>query len=202
MTPRRPFPVRLLALFGVLGATAYLAFVADPSGPATVARPTERPPRAAVPPPAPAPGVAARSTAATPAHDHAQPGTEAQPVALRPRRQLMDDGGRSPGGGVPAPFPPASDPFGRRDWTPPPPPLPPVVAQAPTAPPLPFTYAGKRQDGPQWEVYLMRGDTVHIVREGSSFDGAYGVVSIKPPVLTLKYQPLGIEQTLPIGEAE
>ncbi|NNG23778.1 hypothetical protein [Telluria aromaticivorans] len=93
--------------------------------------------------------------------------------------------------------------FGRQDWTPPPPPPPPPEpappAPAPVAPPLPFTYIGKSLQDGTWEIYLVRGDRTHLVRENMVIDGTYRVDAIKPPVLTLTYLPLNQVQQLNIG---
>lgn len=96
----------------------------------------------------------------------------------------------------------AADSFGIRNWTPPPPPPPEIVVSAPVAPPLPFVYAGRKWEAGTWEVYLLRGDTALLVREGATLDGTYAVLAIKPPTMTLKYLPLGQEQTMAIGEAD
>jgi hypothetical protein len=68
------------------------------------------------------------------------------------------------------------------------------------APPLPFVYVGKKQEGSSWEVYLVRGEQTFIAREGQAIDGQYMVERIAPPVLTLTYVPLRQAQSLPIGE--
>jgi hypothetical protein len=92
------------------------------------------------------------------------------------------------------------DLFSTRNWTPPPPPAVAVSAPPPTAPPLPYTYAGKKQEAGQWEVYLTRGETSYIVRQGAGLDDTYVVERIEPPTMTLKYRPLGQQQNLTIGE--
>lgn len=94
----------------------------------------------------------------------------------------------------------ASDPFSPRSWIPPapPPPAPPPVA-APTAPALPYTLLGKKEQGGHWEVYLGQGDRVLIAREGSDLDNIYEVVRVDPPSLTLRYRPLLQIQQMDIG---
>ena len=96
--------------------------------------------------------------------------------------------------------PAGRDPFALRNWTPPPPPVVPAPLPAPTAPPLPYTYVGKKHEAGTLEVYLSRGERTLIVREGASLEGAYVVERIAPPTLSLRYQPLGQVQTLSIGE--
>ena len=77
---------------------------------------------------------------------------------------------------------------------PPPPP--------PMAPPLPFVYLGKVAADGAWEVFLSRADKTYIVRANTVIDGAYKVVTIAPPVMTLTYLPLNQVQQLNIGVFE
>lgn len=92
------------------------------------------------------------------------------------------------------------DLFSTRNWTPAPPPIVSAPAAPPTAPPLPYAYAGKKHEAGQWEVYLTRGDALYIVRQGAVIDGTYSVELVKPPTLTLRYQPLDQAQRMQIGE--
>jgi hypothetical protein len=90
--------------------------------------------------------------------------------------------------------------FGSQNWTPPPPPPPkPGPPPPPMAPPIPFTYIGKKFDGSNWEVYIMRGEQTYVVREQTVLESTYRIDSIKPPTLTLTYLPLQQVQTLTIG---
>lgn len=73
---------------------------------------------------------------------------------------------------------------------------------AATAPPLSYTYMGKKMEDGQWEVYLARGNQTFIVREQMTLDYNYRVETIKPPIMTLTYLPLKQEQTLTIGRIE
>lgn len=115
-------------------------------------------------------------------------------LKLVPRGQLM----AVPSGATDASSS-SSDLFERRSWSPPRPPAPPPPKVAPTAPPLPFTFLGKKfQDG-QWEIFLGNGDFTYVVREGLTFAAAYQVQSIQPPIMTLVYLPLNQPQTLAIG---
>lgn len=113
------------------------------------------------------------------------------------RDQLLAGEPEAPAG---APTGAKRDLFSTRNWNPPPPPPPPAVVPAPVAPPLPFTFLGKKLEGESWEVYLSRGEQTFIVREGQTLDGAYRVDKIAPPVLTLTYVPLGQARTLTIGD--
>lgn len=98
------------------------------------------------------------------------------------------------------------DIFNSHSWTPPPPPPPPPPKPSPPpppmAPPLPFTYLGKKIEDGAWEIYLARGDQTFIVHAESVIDGIYKVETIQPPGLTLTYLPLNQKQTLTIGGAD
>jgi hypothetical protein len=121
----------------------------------------------------------------------------AEPAILRllPRTTLIGEDDEALGG--------SADVFGRRDWTPPPPPqaapLAPPPAPAPVAPPLPFTYLGKAVESGQWEVFLAIGEKTYVVRNKMVIDGMYRVDAIAPPNLTLTYLPLNQVQQLNIG---
>jgi hypothetical protein len=115
-------------------------------------------------------------------------------LALRDRAELFS-GGDAPAGTL----------FVSHNWTPPPPPAPPVVVAPPpkpTAPPLPFTYLGKKQENGKWEAYLARGGDTYVVREHSMIDGTYRAEAITPSTLTITYLPLKQVQKLAIGEAD
>jgi len=172
MTPRH-----WLRLAGVLGAGALLLF-GERQPVAEVAEAVER----AV---APARHASARAPAAQPAI-----------LALLPRSEVAGEEGDTFGG--------AASVFQRQDWTPPPPKM--VASTAPPpppmAPPLPFVYLGKVAADGAWEVFLSRADKTYIVRAHTVIDGAYKVVAIAPPVMTLTYLPLNQVQQLNIGVSE
>jgi hypothetical protein len=97
----------------------------------------------------------------------------------------------------------SQDLFTHRSWSPaprptavtpaPPPPL-------PMAPPVPFTYLGKRLQGQKWQVFLGRADQTYVVSAGSTIENLYRVDAISPPNLSLTYLPLGQSQSISIGE--
>ncbi|MBI2745259.1 MAG: hypothetical protein HYX45_06705 [Burkholderiales bacterium] len=118
------------------------------------------------------------------------PAPDAQ--VLVPRHQLVKSGQRAP----------VRDLFSQQSWSPPAPKQQPVVVPvpAPTAPPMPFAYLGKKLEGGAWEVYLGQGEKTFVVREGQVLEGQYRVESIKPPQMELMYLPLGQAQNLSIGE--
>ena len=103
-----------------------------------------------------------------------------------------------------APAAPASDPFAPKSFAPPPAPA--VRARAerpqpPSAPPLPFVYAGKvTQDG-KTEVYVTRNDDLISVAPGENIDGEYRVDAITASSIRFTYLPLKTVQSLELGEA-
>lgn len=173
MTPRH-----YLMLAGVLGAGSLLLF-GERQPVAEVAEAVER---AVVP----VRRAAARPQAAQPAI-----------LALLPRSEVAGEDGDTFGG--------AGGVFQSQNWTPPPPKVVAVAAPpppAPMAPPLPFVYLGKAAADGAWEVFLSRADKTYIVRANTVIDGAYKVVAIAPPVMTLTYLPLNQVQQLNIGVLE
>ncbi|WP_232219932.1 hypothetical protein [Pseudogulbenkiania sp. MAI-1] len=90
------------------------------------------------------------------------------------------------------------DIFARQSWyVPPPPPKP----APPAPPPLPFTYLGKVIDGGQVTVFVTQGDRNLAVKTGDVIDGTYRVDAIAPPMMTLTFLPLSMQQSLEIGGA-
>ena len=173
MTPRH-----YLLLAGVLGAGALLLF-GERQPVAEVAEAVER----AV---APARHSAARPEAAQPAI-----------LALLPRSEVAGEDGDTFGG--------ADGVFQSQNWTPPPPKMVAVAAPPPPppmAPPLPFVYLGKAAADGAWEVFLSRANKTYIVRTNTVIDGAYKVVAIAPPMMTINYLPLNQVQQLNIGVLE
>ena len=77
----------------------------------------------------------------------------------------------------------------------------PVEAPRPTAPALPFTVIGKKQDAGRWEVYLARGDQTLVATVGAALGAEYRVTAITPSRMTLIYLPLQETQLRPIGAA-
>lgn len=86
--------------------------------------------------------------------------------------------------------------FAARSWQPPPPPPPPPAK--PTAPPLPFKYAGKLLDDGAIQVFLTQGNATALVKEGDQI-GNYDVEQITATTLTMNFRPLNEKQTLNIG---
>jgi hypothetical protein len=164
---------------GVIGA-AWLAWTGNKT-PVDVVEPVARaavPERSSI-------SIASAAVAAK------RPDGEIVILALRPRDELL---GASK---VDA----ASDTlFRSQSWVPPPPPpAPPPPPPPPMAPPMPFSYVGKKTDGAVWEIYLARGDQTYIVHADDVIEGTYRVETIAPPTMTLVYLPLKQQQTLHIG---
>ncbi|MES3001257.1 MAG: hypothetical protein V4787_11255 [Pseudomonadota bacterium] len=107
-----------------------------------------------------------------------------------------------PGEAASADKPAPRDLFGMHSWNPPPPPpLPPQPAPPPTAPPVPYTFLGKKQEGDAWEVFLAKGEQTFVVRAGGVIESDWRIDGIDPPTLALTYLPLGLPQTISIGDA-
>ena len=167
-----------LMLAGLLGACSLLLF-GEPAPVTQVAEAVER-----------AVAVPARKAAAAARQAEVQPLI----VALLPRAQVAGEDGDTFAGGEQI--------FQRQSWAPPP--VAPAVMAAPPppppmAPPLPFVYLGKAAADGAWEVFLSRADKTYIVRTNTVIDGAYRVMVIAPPVMTLNYLPLNQLQQINIG---
>lgn len=107
-----------------------------------------------------------------------------------------------------------TDPFAPRNWNSPAPDA--VVAQAvsvaarepeavisPSAPPpLPFKFAGRMNDGDNQVIYLARGDTALIARNGEVLESTYKIVSINAGEIEFEHLPSGQKQVLPLPGPE
>lgn len=93
------------------------------------------------------------------------------------------------------------DIFTRQSWYVPPPPPKAGPPAPPAPPPLPFTYLGKVIDGAQVTVFVTQGDRNLAVKTGDVIDGIYRVDAIAPPMMTLTFLPLSMQQSLEIGGA-
>lgn len=95
--------------------------------------------------------------------------------------------------------------FSATSWVPPPPPPPiqsaPPPAQAPTAPPMPFTYLGRYEDAPTLLAILVKGERMYTVAEGDVIEDTYRIERVMPGMVELTYLPLNIKQSLSTGEA-
>lgn len=77
-----------------------------------------------------------------------------------------------------------------------------AVPPAPTfTAPLSWRVIGKQRTADEgWTVFLARGETTWIVREGDTLEDVYRVTTIKPPTLTLQHLSRKSSRTLDIGE--
>lgn len=80
----------------------------------------------------------------------------------------------------------------------------PVVPQAPpSAPPLPFAFAGKLEETPdRWIIYLVKGDQSFALNKGDIFDTDYRFDGVEDGHAVIFYLPLSTRQFLPITKDE
>lgn len=90
-----------------------------------------------------------------------------------------------------------ADLFAAKSWYVPPP----VVAQKPKPPPLPFSYGGRIIEGDRTTVFLFGPDRNQPVRQGDLIDNTWRVDAINATVMKLTYLPLNESQTLALGAA-
>lgn len=96
----------------------------------------------------------------------------------------------------------ASNAFPAMSWYVPPPPQPapkPLPPPPPTAPPMPFSFMGRYEDGEKLIILLVKGDRVYTVSEGEVIDNTYRVDRLTAGQLELTYLPLNIKQTISTG---
>lgn len=99
------------------------------------------------------------------------------------------------------------DLFKAASWVVPPPPppqqqasaIPPPPPPPPQAPPLPFGFMGRYDDGVKPVYLLTRGDLVLTASVGEKLDGSYQVEALQGNALVINYLPLNQRQTLDVG---
>lgn len=114
-----------------------------------------------------------------------------------------DSGAPARADAAPRLVPPAGDLFAVRSWQPPPPPPPPPAeALPPVAPPLPFRYLGRMEDGGAIAVFLVEGNqpNARVLRQGD-VSGNYRVDEITGEGMRLTYLPLNQTQQLLFGSS-
>ncbi len=94
-----------------------------------------------------------------------------------------------------------SDLFGSQSWQPPPPPKIIAAPVAPTAPPLPYRFAGKLLQEGRLQVFLAKGDAAIPIKQGEILDGTYRVESIGEDKITLTYLPLGHKESISVSSS-
>jgi hypothetical protein len=139
------------------------------------------------------PAVSPRHSSPQAAKAPAPPPTPIELESLRPREASSDTD--KVGGNA----------FAAMTWHVPPPPSPPrPVAKAsppppPSAPPMPFTYMGRYEDGAARIILLVRDDRICTVSEGDVIDNTYRVERLAGGQLELTYLPLAIRQIISAG---
>lgn len=73
-----------------------------------------------------------------------------------------------------------------------------AVRVAPSAPPLPFRFAGRLLHDGKLQVFLSSGDSPIPVTEGEVLDGVYRIESIADDRITLVYLPLNQKESIPL----
>jgi hypothetical protein len=178
----------VLMVVGLIVSAGLAIFGDKTPGGEQVSEPAARPGSAATATPA-----ARTATTARPSDKRKRPITI---LALQPRATLIGRNDAQSAAGL----------FAHQTNVPPPPPPAAKVAAAPppapTLPPLPFVYLGKKYENAKWEVYLSIGDQTYFVREGSVVEKNYMIKEIKPPTMTITFIPMKQVQTLAVGEAD
>ena len=90
-----------------------------------------------------------------------------------------------------------TDLFAAKSWYVPPP----VVAQKPKPPPLPFTYSGRMIEDGRSTVFLVQQGRNQPVHSGDLLDNTWRVDAIGATSMTFTYLPLNESQTLALGAA-
>lgn len=94
------------------------------------------------------------------------------------------------------PWPAYSDEMMRVIRAAPPPPLASQARPAPSAPALPFRYAGRIEDERGEAVFLLDGNRVRMARPGEKLDGRYRLERISASGVEFTFLPLNTKQTL------
>ncbi len=94
----------------------------------------------------------------------------------------------------------AGDLFGSQSWQPPAPKIT-AAPSAPSAPPMPYRFAGKLVQDGKLQVFLSKGDIPIPIKQGEILDGAYRVESIGEKNITLVYLPLGHKASIPLNSS-
>ena len=105
-----------------------------------------------------------------------------------------------------APLTTADPLFASSSWVvappPPPPAPPPPPPPPPTAPPLPYVFMGRFEQGGNQLVILTRGNRVVTAAQGDVLENSYRIDRIEASKVTMTYLPLGTTQFLPTGSSQ
>jgi hypothetical protein len=93
------------------------------------------------------------------------------------------------------------DPFAPRSFAPPAPAARAAAAEKPSAPPLPFAFAGRLTQNGVTEVLVTRGEEIISIAAGQNIDGEYRVDAISESRIAFTYLPLKEKQSLQVEEA-
>lgn len=85
--------------------------------------------------------------------------------------------------------------FGSQSWQPPAPKVT-RAPVAPSAPPMPYRFAGKLVQDGKPQVFLAKGDVAFPINQGQILDGAYRVEAIGEDRVTLVYLPLNHKDSI------
>lgn len=136
----------------------------------------------------------------TPAQPVAAPGANRAPTPEQ-GRTLLHSSERGPVTGSDA-----STLFSAGNWVvappPPPPAPPPPPPPPPSAPPLPFAFMGRFEQGDTQMVMLTRGNRVLTASQGDVLENTYRIDRIETSKVTITYLPLGTTQFLPTGSTQ
>lgn len=69
-----------------------------------------------------------------------------------------------------------------------------------TAPPLPYTYAGRLMEDGRLIVFLLRGTRHYSIQVGEIVDNVWQLVSVSPQQIVFNHTPTRLEVVMPIGE--
>ncbi|OGG57069.1 MAG: hypothetical protein A3F84_04550 [Candidatus Handelsmanbacteria bacterium RIFCSPLOWO2_12_FULL_64_10] len=94
---------------------------------------------------------------------------------------------------------PRAELFGPHSWQPPAPRAAATAPRVPTAPPMPYQFAGKLLQDGRLQVFLAKGESVVAIQEGDTLDGGYRVESIGETQVTLIYLPLKQKQSIVVS---
>ena len=72
---------------------------------------------------------------------------------------------------------------------------------APSAPPLPYRFAGRLVRDGTLQIFLARGDVAIPIKQGQILDGAYRVEAIGEDRVTLVYLPLNHKDSIALRYA-